>query len=214
LPGPDLQSQARAFAAEVSDLLNGTVTNGLRLSAVVTPGGTTLVGRGLTKSNFSPETIPLSIGAGDPRAWLKVAFVLTLDPEGIWLAVAKSIYSICTDEEGDRVCLHYDYEREPTNEYPAAHVQVHGVSNQFEDLCSRADIPKKELADYHFPVGGRRYRPSLEDVIEFLVVEDLVVGRSGWQDVVSRHRAMWEDRQLRAAVRRNPEVAREALNDL
>ena len=46
-----------------------------------------------------------------------------------------------------------------------------------------------------------------------LIVEDLVVGRQGWGDVLAEHRNTWERRQLAAAVRRNPEVALQQLRD-
>lgn len=50
--------------------------------------------------------------------------------------------------------------REPENEYPPAHLQVHAPEAR---LCELAR-PGKQLHDFHFPVGGIRYRPTLEDV--------------------------------------------------
>jgi len=35
--------------------------------------------------------------------------------------------------------------------------------------------------------------------------------RDGWADVVDEHRKLWEGIRLRAAVRRYPEIAAEAL---
>src|SRR5271155_5813760 len=62
----DLDQEARIFAAEVSDLLNHTVTDGIRLSAVIAHRNDTkvlLVGNRLTKHKFVPEAIPLTISA-------------------------------------------------------------------------------------------------------------------------------------------------------
>jgi hypothetical protein len=210
----DLDSQARGFAADVTSLLNRTVTDGMRITAVITPAGTTLVRRGLTKNNFRPQTVPLTVTGAAPRAWLRVAFVLTLDEQNAYLAVTKSDYSICLDEQGETVVAHYDYDRHPANVYPSAHVQVNGHSDGFHELCQRAAISPKTLGDFHFPVGGRRFRPTLEDVIEFLVIEGLVDARSGWADVVQEHRDIWETRQLRAAVRRNPTAAMNQLVEM
>jgi hypothetical protein len=37
-------------------------------------------------------------------------------------------------------------------------------------------------------MAGRRYRPTLEDFIEFLVLEGLAEARSGWRDVLDAGR--------------------------
>jgi hypothetical protein len=71
-----------------------------------------------------------------------------------------------------------------------------------------------DLKDYHFPVGGRRFRPTLEDIIEFLVLERLVEAHHGWEDAAGEHRSEWDRRQLRAAVRRDPETAMEQLRSM
>ena len=149
-----------------------------------------------------------------------VAYVLVLDEQGEYLSVAKSQYGIylAGDSQAEaQMIAHWDYERDPTHPYPPAHVQVNGEAPHFEELCTRARdrlgkaCPERPLKDLHLPVGGRRYRPSLEDVIEFLILEDLVDCRDGWADVIEAHRSAWEERQLMAAVRRNPDAAIEQL---
>jgi hypothetical protein len=40
-----------------------------------------------------------------------------------------------------------------------------------------------------------------------------VEARAGALDVVNQHREMWEDKQLMAAVRRNPETAMRQLRE-
>jgi hypothetical protein len=214
LPGDtDLESQARRFAADVTDLLNNTICDGLRLSAVLTPSGTCLVGRGITKRDFQVRGVPVGMGRRAIRCYLLVAYVLHLDDEGVHLTVAKSNYGLYLDEELDEMLLHYDYDRAPDNEYPVAHLQLGGTSPGFEELGRRAGLAQ-ELKDLHLPVGGKRFRPTLEDLIEFLVVEEFVEARPGWKDVIDEHRAEWEERQLKAAVRRSPDAARAALDEL
>lgn len=112
-----------------------------------------------------------------------------------------------------RWCCTYDYERNPAHGYPAAHVQVNGHSPALDELCQRAEV-RKELKDLHLPVGGRRFRPTLEDLIEFLIIEGFAEARSDWRRVLERPRRAWEERQLRAAVRRHPGAARRELDDL
>ena len=65
--------------------------------------------------------------------------------------------------------------------------------------------------DFHWPTGGRRFRPTLEDLVEAMIVEELAIPHNRWQEAVEENRQRWVDLQLSAAVRRNPEVARRAL---
>lgn len=212
LPTADLGTQARSFAQEVTSLLNATITDGVTFSAIIgNQAGTLLLGRGVTKTNLDPQAVPLTLGRRSPSAWLWLAFVLGPDPEGEHLTVLKSGFALYADPDRDRMMLHYDYEREPEHSYPPAHVQVHGISEGLSDLSERRSGQRKDLKDFHFPVGGRRYRPSIEDVIEFLVAEDLADARPGWHEAVVDSRCRWEDRQLRAAVRRNPGLALDQL---
>jgi hypothetical protein len=78
----------------------------------------------------------------------------------------------------------------------------------------RTNLQLRTLGRFHFPVGGRRFRPTLEDLIEFLVVEGLVDSYANWRTVLLEHRGRWERLQLQAAVRRDSEAAADALTDL
>jgi hypothetical protein len=212
LPLADLGAQARDFAQEVTSLLNATITDGVTFSAVIgRRSGTLVLGRGVTKANLDPQAVPLTLGRRSPSAWLWVAFILGPDPEDEYLTVFKSGFALYLDADRDRMMLHYDYEREPAHSYPPAHIQVDGVAEDLSALSERRSGQRKDLKDFHFPVGGRRYRPSIEDVVEFIVAEDLADARPGWRDAIIDSRSRWEDRQLRAAVRRNPEPALDQL---
>jgi hypothetical protein len=200
-------ARAREYAGAVSDRLNGTMTDGVRVSAVVTPDGTTIVASGVTSRSFQPHLIPLTLGRSAPSSYLWLAYIVKMDEHQRYLAVAKSGYGVYLDAERREMLFHYDYEREPTHRYPPAHVQVAGDSPMLTGLAEHRGQPRKLLQDFHFPVGGRRFRPTLEDIIEFLIVEDLVDSRPGWRAVVAAGRRDWESRQLRAAVRRDPDPA-------
>jgi len=212
LPPADLGAQARDFAQEVTTVLNATITDGVTFSAVVgRRSGTLVLGRGVTKANLDPQAVPLTLGRRAPSAWLWVAFILGHDPEGAYLTVLKSGFALYADAERNRMMLHYDYEREPAHSYPPAHVQVQGDAGDLSALAKLRSGQRKELKDFHLPVGGRRYRPTIEDVIEFIVAENLADSRPAWADAVRDSRSRWEDRQLRAAVRRNPNLALDQL---
>ena len=101
--------------------------------------------------------------------------------------------------------------REPPNEFPEAHIHIHGKSDVLRRMLHVGGRGRDKPADLHLPVGGRRFRPCLEDIIEFCILERLATPREGWQSALNGSRDGYHDRQLRAAVLRNPAIAAEAL---
>lgn len=144
---------------------------------------------------------------------MKAYYELTHDPEGEHLAVARSTVGVSAHPAGHPELFRFDYERDKGGGYPEAHIQVTGESPDLAAALARRDR-RVSLGKLHFPVGGRRYRPSLEDVIEFLVVEGFVEPRPGWREVVERSRGQFQRLQLSAAVRRDPDAADRALRAL
>ena len=207
----DLEGRARSWARRLSDLLNHTITDGIRLGAVVRRDGLCTVARGVTKNSLAPDVIPLTISRAPPRCFLYAAWTLGIDNESDRLTVTKSKFALRTDDgdEADDV-FSYEYGTDPDDDYPEAHLHVAGDSPPLQQLCGRTGVDKR-LRDLHFPVGGRRFRPSLEDVIEMLVTEGFVNHRGGWRDVVRESRREFAEWQLRAAVRRDPDTARDEL---
>lgn len=92
-------------------------------------------------------------------------------------------------------------------------MHVHGEHGPIDHLAEAAAVERK-LSDFHGPVGGKRFRPSPEDLVEFVIVEDLADKHDGWQDAIDEHRERWYESQLKAAVRRSPDVARAALREI
>lgn len=204
----DLGSQARAFATLLQDVLNKTVCDGARVRAVIVPTDNQRVIIGTNLDELFATPVPIDIEHKKPQAWLEALYRCFLDPTG-YLTVFSS-YCAITGPDEQRLC-HYDYEREKEN-YPAAHVQIGGSSPALGALPGdRKDI---DLPKLHFPVGGRRYRPCLEDIIEFLIVERFAKGRPGWQQVLEKQRREFLRTQLKAAIRHEPELAREVLAGL
>jgi hypothetical protein len=165
------------------------------------------------------EDINLAIDTSDPvRLWLKVGYLVRLDDSGEHLAVDTSFFSLVIDSKSQRPVIRVEYDRgrgsEPDDESgsqhrrSAAHVQVHGSSDELAYVQGPRGATKlRALKDFHIPVGGRRFRPTLEDFIDFLGTEELIPLHPGWFEVVSRHRRDWLELQLRAAVRHDPAVA-------
>lgn len=215
-PKADLEGRASSWADGLSDLLNHTITDGIRLGAVVRRDGLCTVARGVTKTSLTPRVIPLTISQAPPRCYLYAAWTLDIDRESDRLTVTKSKIALRTDDgDGAEDVFSYEYGLDPDNEYPEAHLHVAGESPLLDELCDQIGTSTR-LRDLHFPVGGRRFRPSLEDVIEMLVTERfvkarVVKARDGWREVVEESRREFQAGQLRAAVRQDPETARAEL---
>ncbi|MEW2255957.1 hypothetical protein [Streptomyces sp. NPDC047869] len=213
----DLSRQVYKFAKELQATLNGTVCQHVRIAAVLRPrsvvGPVFTLGNGLSAANpTQPIAFPLRIDNKKPRAWMNLSYQVRLDDEDDFLTVHSSYCGIFTDEALETCLLHWDYEREK-DRYTSAHVQVYGTSPALEAL-NRNNDQKRSLDKLHIPVGGKRFRPCVEDVIEFLITERLADGREGWEKRVEEGRNHYRRGQLLATMRRNPDVVKEYLESL
>jgi hypothetical protein len=209
---PDLRTQAGQFAEQLTDLLNHTITDGVRIKSIFRRDlGRVWAGHQITQGNPWPgRTIPIRRPGAKSHCWLHVQYTLQQDPGG-YLTVIESTFALHLGEDpGSASVFHYDYNRDSPTAYPEAHVQVPGQSWMLGELGERLGRTW-ELGQLHFPVGSRRFRPCLEDVVEFLIVEGFAEPRDGWKEVIEEHRQEFHRRQLGAAVRRDPETAERAL---
>lgn len=208
----DLVAQASQFANEVQDLLNKTVCNGAIVTAVVAwdselKQNVVIVGTKLA-GGLVANPVPVSTDGKKAKCWIEVQYRCDVDERG-YLRVLTSYFGIYG--EGRVLLCHYDYERTKEG-YPAAHVQIEGVCPALDALPG--DHTAEQLAKLHFPVGGRRYRPTIEDMVEFLVNEGFAAGRRGYQKVIDEHRERFHEIQLKAAIRRKPDIARAVLEQI
>jgi hypothetical protein len=145
---------------------------------------------------------------GRVPVWLSIVCGTYLDDRG-FLTVSSSVYTVSAGEPDDEL-FHYDYERDK-DDYPDAHVQVHATSPVWDRLFEASGMSGGSLHKLHLPVGGRRYRPALEDVIETLIVEGIVAPRGDWRKIIDAGREEFRERQLKAAVSRRPDIAVQVL---
>lgn len=214
----DLDRRAREFADDISELLNNTITHGIRLRFNVPPGGHTEGWVGYETTKQHPKRlvpIPVTINQASPRCFLVVLHRVQMDPEGAHIATASSRVELHLTEDLQNPIVRYDYNREPVfNDrglpYPNAHIHVHGRDSAVELLAKQVEV-ERTGERFHWPTGGKRFRPTLEDLVEFLIVEGLVQCHPKWDQAIEKHRAHWEETQLRAAIRRNREIAEDAL---
>ena len=136
------------------------MTDGVRVSAVVTLDGTTIVAAGVTSRSFQPHLIPLTLGRSAPSSYLWLAYIAKMDEQQLYLALAKSGYGVYLDAERREMLFHYDYEREPTHRYPPAHVQVAGDSPMLTGLAEHRGQPRKMLHDFHSSRRSRRMQTA------------------------------------------------------
>lgn len=159
--------------------------------------------------------------AGTPVMLLIGQYLLDLDHRNTHLRVARSALKVVPVGVA-RPVFRYEYdEGYESSDYPAAHVQFHGEHVDLQAIMAKAwrKAKKKppDVTHLHFPVGGTRYRPCLEDVLEMLIVEfdiELATGRRAALSMLRDTRAGWRERQLKSAVRDNPQAAIEALQAL
>jgi hypothetical protein len=209
----DLHRESQRFANDLSDLLNGTICHGIRLKNAVAPGKSkTWVGYEIDRRKDDPQGIPLTIGKA-PSCYLNISFVLTADEFGHHLMVCSSYIGIYRDRELKQCLLHYDYERNKRDGYPESHLQVTADSEHWRAFLDSSPQAKDNLRHLHLPAGARRFRPTVEDIIEFIIVERIAEARDGWQRTLNASRDRFHRRQLRAAVRRHPDIAAEQLRE-
>src|SRR5262249_4739271 len=88
------------------------------------------------------------------------------------------------------------------------------ASNEGRPKVRQKQEKVPRLSVFHFPLGGHRFRPCLEDVLHALILEFGVDRQPGWKAAIEEGREQWRRMQLKAAVRDAPEEAAEVLADL
>ncbi len=165
-----------------------------------------------------PQRVPVFVD-GEHLASLSVVLYLALDRTGAYLKTVRS--DIGVHSTLDRTALLRLEYRADMHTDPIALWQMHAERGAFSHLLARAhavrpDRVKKphDLSSLHLPVGGERFRPCLEDVLQFLVVDCGVDHLDGSRAVVEAGRERWRLRQLGSAVRDAPDKAASVLAEL
>jgi hypothetical protein len=150
---------------------------------------------------------------GADLATLRVNYKLCTDAFSQWLAVEHATFELKASIDRAPI-IRWDYDRDARRK-PSSHVQVTAHRGALSHLLSRLSHPTPHsLESLHIPTGGERFRPCLEDVIEFLITDCGFSGRPGWQQVVREGRAKWRRIQTGVVVRDAPAVAADVLRRL
>lgn len=205
---PQLELAAARFGQEVLDLLQATICEDAPIASVAQ-------GDRVVVSAFNPEgdetAIPLQV-AGTHRLDLKVRYLCAWDSTGHYLAVEGSKVSLALPHQEQ--IFRFEYEK--NRSFAPAHIQVHGENSGLGWVLALQELSKPPKIQFvHLPVGGKRFRPSLEEVIEFAVRELGVDTQEGWETAIHQGLARWNAIQLasamRDAIREDPNGAPERL---
>lgn len=210
-----LDAEARAFGDLVDDLLTRTLPRapGMQVSVIgeklrVTPAEQYVDDQGKEHGG-----IPLCVNGDVELAWLRIHYACRPDSVGKFLAVDGSKFWIVSKKDRSPL-LRFEYNYDARND-PHSHIQMHAERGAFSHLLSRTGhVRAHDLSSLHLPTGGARFRPGLEDVIQFLITDCKFKSVDGWQGAVDEHRARWRGIQTRAASRAMPAEAAEALRGI
>lgn len=210
----DLLKNVREFGARLADLLNSALGLDITMAArFVRETGEGRMGWRLDQAQGIPRLIPLPSPQGGDSCYLYLLYRLVLNDMG-YLVVTRSAVSIYLEESPDSPCFfRYEFRRDGSAPYPDPHLHIEGASEALR-LLNEKTGQKKGLGQLHFPLGGKRYRPSLEDFLEFMICEGFVAGKEGWQDAMEIYRSDFYNYQLAAATKDDPATAIQALEEL
>ena len=172
------------------------------------------------KSN-GKEGLPLVRACDDsvnPALFLRSSYTVELDKEDTYLQVATSTVGLWIDsirkQKNPRPLIRVEYDREKRM-YSSSHVHLHAHSSDLGWIYGSSGQKIRRLHDIHFPAGGRRFRPTIEDFLLFLDQEKIFTDwKEGYKDILMGSRLEWERLQARATTRRFPKEAAETLEVL
>lgn len=227
----DLRAEAEAFAAELTRLLHdvfaGVLDDPPSFVAVAAPERSNSEQRVSVSLRDSVE-VPLMI---DGEHWLNLVaeYQCHWDHVKSFLAVRSASISVAPARKGAPL-FRYEFIADMNDgDIPCAHLHVHAHRDEFLIALLRGEKgrPKArtkqalnpaatnpQLSDVHFPLGGPRMRPSLEDVIQMLMAEFAIQVSAGAKEALDESRAEWRRKQIGSAVRDAPAEAGRVLTSL
>ncbi|GAA1864845.1 hypothetical protein GCM10009772_45480 [Pseudonocardia alni subsp. carboxydivorans] len=211
----DLSSAVLGFGNELQGLLDGVLPYA---GGEAPDRRQVIVGSVAGTGHFqvqvaAPNGLITLVKDGAPVAKLRITFQCTLDTPGQYLAIVRSDFEL--RELGDRTPIaRLDYIRD-AYKVPASHWNVHAERGSASRLLALGNPSHSgEFSKLHFPVGGARMRPGLEDFLAFVLNEFKVDRCSGADDAIREGRERWRRRQIATLVRDAPDEAVRVLTDL
>ncbi len=203
MTAPDLRKQSAAFASNVQTTIASALPGDIAIQSEAIAGEDRFWVRPAAENG--KRRIKLLVG-GEHLADLGVTFQMSWDQGGSYLKTQQSAFVVHSILSGaPLVRLEFDFQGTTP---PVAHWHVHAESGAFSHMLSKAhsvdpDRVSKphDLSALHFPVGGERFRPCLEDLLEFMIAECGIDANVGWQRALAAGRENWRRMQVRAMTR-------------
>ena len=155
-----------------------------------------------------------------PALLLRARYVVEMARGGEYPRVVTSTIRLWVDVTGGRKkhrpLVRLEYDRYPrAADRAAAHVHLHANSPEMAWVFGSSGRAAPDLHALHFPVGGKRFRPTLEDFLLFLDREKLYTDlKPDWKYEVLRSLDEWKQRQAATTVKKYPETAIRVLEEL
>lgn len=222
-PAASLEAQARTFAEELTATVSALAPTVSAFRARALSAGD----RERFAVTQEPDTgVPLLV-EGEPLLTLKVRYECALDGVKRYLAIDESDVKVYAGPKAaGEPLFRYHYRRASHGDLPSAHLHIHAhrdattyVMASAGDATRRgkrrarsSDVP--HLYEMHFPLGGHRFRPCLEDFLEMLVVELGVDSSAEGLESLRAGREEWRRKQLRSVVRDDASEAADVLRGM
>lgn len=218
----DLAARVQGFAQELIDTLSAVLGTPVSFDVKV---GTSPARPQVAISQSDPIGVPLTVD-GHVLFRLLVQFRCRWNTSGNYLAVEQSSFAVAVEQVAEPF-FHFDYVRDSIESVPVAHLNIHAHRDEviWAMLMARTKRGKRRAKDaangkitristLHFPLGGHRHRPSIEDVLEMLVNEFGIDHAEDARHVLAAGRRRFRSIQTAVGVHDAPEVAATALREL
>lgn len=208
-----LDQAAATFADELSGLFSAVFEAPVLFEALESQ--TSSGARRIVIAKAGPGGIPINI-SGQP------VFVLVLSYECSWnslteqMTIVESVFSVLLHGVKEPL-WRYDFNRDMKSKVPVAHLNVHAHRDEIawaRSLAKRESCEDVKVRKLHFPFGGARFRPTIEDVLQMLIEEFQVDCTGNARVILENSRIQYFERQLTSAVLEAPAIALKALAKL
>lgn len=217
-----LAARVQDFAQELIDTSSGILGQQVGFGVQI---GTSSSRPQIVVAQSEALGIPLVV-EGEVLLRLLVEFRCRWNSEQRYLAIEQSAFTVRVENVNEPL-FHYDYVRGAHDSVPVAHLNVHAHRDEVvwammmartkrgkrrAKDSSRGKIPR--ISTLHFPLGGQRHRPTLEDVFEMLIHEFGIQHAETAQQLMAAGRRRFRSIQAAVATRDDPRAAADALREL
>lgn len=210
---------APAPSPRIVDTLDGALPDGTPIGFGISAKRTRYSGVLAVVSQTEDLGVPIMID-GDEAFRLTATFECRASPTSTFLTVEESTFKVLVIGV-NRPLFTLDYHRQSTADVPSAHYNIHAERADMTDALRTAGRRNRgkrkhkmvasgqtpQMGQLHFPRGGHRFRPCLEDILEMLIVEFGVDRKPGAREALAAGRRSWRKFQLKAAISDDPHTA-------